>query len=215
MDALIKNGGIVLAREKVAKWVREIDQSFVGSTALESVALHMARSSPSDAADWLRALPISEERNFAVGTLASDWATRDPHGAMEWAVTLNTDEGRIEAMQRAFSQWVEQDPVRAAEWLDRDLVSLSIGPQLDQMLTSLIAASPMARTDGEGALQWARLVGEPRLRSQVIGGVFSTWLRSDRPTAARYLRENAELTSEQKSGILKSHWKARAEGDNE
>jgi hypothetical protein len=215
MDALIRNGDIVHAREMATEWTGELDPSCIGSAALESVALHMARSSPSEAAEWLKALPNSEGRNFALGTLASDWANRDPSAAMEWASSLKTDEGRGEAMQRAYSEWVERDPARAAEWLDRELAHFRFDPKSDQMVTSLIAASPMVQTDGEGALQWAKLIAEPSLRLDVIAGVFLRWLRTDRPFAERYLLKDVELTNGQKSDILKSYWNSRHEKNNE
>jgi hypothetical protein len=213
MDALIKNGSIVVARDTAAQWMRKLDPKAIGSSALEAVAVHLAQSAPLEAAGWLQTLPISEARNVAMATLASDWATRDPLAAMEWAGKLRAEEGRAEVMQRAFGEWVERDPARAAEWLDHERARISNHLNLDQMVTHLIAASPMVQTDGAGALQWAALIAEPSLRSDLLSGVFSRWMYSDRPLATRHLKEDLELTPGQKSKILKSYWEARAAGE--
>jgi hypothetical protein len=202
VNALIQGGHLVLAREDLEAWAGSLDPSIIGAAAFESVALHMARSSPTDAGDWLRTLPASSIRDFATGTLVSDWACRDPHAAMQWAAKLTVSEGRTESIQRAYGEWVQRDPAEAADWLDHGFSNVQPGPETDQLIASLIAVSPLAREDGEGAMEWTGFIADAELRSKVAVGVLSRWLHSDRASATTYLQQNRRITSQQRTQIV-------------
>lgn len=202
MNALIQSGHLVLARNNIEDWVRRLDPALIGAATFESIALHLARSSPTDAGEWLRTLPASEVRDFAIGTFVSDWACRDPHAAMRWAANLPASEGRADSMQRAYGEWAQRDPAQAAEWLDHELSNFQRGPETDQLIASFIAVSPMAREDGEGAMQWTAFIADAELRSKVISGVLAKWLHSDRTSATTYLQQHENITPRQLENIV-------------
>jgi hypothetical protein len=204
VEALIKSGNIELARSAVEKWSDGVGQPVIGRGPFQIVAMFLAKTSPEEAADWLKSLATSEDRNSALAMFAARWAERDPAAAMRWSESIQLEAGQLEVRQRAFSTWAELKPADAAQWLDDHYSEIQAGPQTDQMVASLLAVSSMARTDPVGALQWASLIIEPRLRADVIEGLVKRWGRADPAGAVQYLRQTADLTAEQKASVLQS-----------
>jgi hypothetical protein len=204
VEALIKSGNVELARSAVEKWSNGASQPIIGAGPFQIVAMFLAKTSPEEAADWLKSLAISEDRDSALAMFAARWAERDPAAAMRLSESIQLQDGQLEVEQRVFSAWAEVEPAEAAQWLDDHRSELQAGPQTDQMVASLLAVSPMARTDPVGALQWAYLIMEPTLRSDVIEGLVKRWGRSDPAGAVQYLRQAADLTAQQKASVLQS-----------
>jgi hypothetical protein len=204
MEALIKSGSVELARSAIEKWSNGAGQPVIGAGPFQIVAMFLAKTSPDEAADWLKSLAISEDRNSALAMFAARWAERDPAAAMRWSESIQLQDGQLEVRQRAFSAWAELKPADAAQWLDDHRSEIQAGPQTDQMVASLLAVSPMARTDPVGALQWASLIIEPTLRADVIEGLVKRWGRADPAGAVQYLQQTADLTAQQKASVLQS-----------
>jgi hypothetical protein len=204
VETLIKSGNVELARSAVEKWSNGAGQPVIGAEPFQIVAMFLAKTSPEEAADWLKSLAISEDRNSALAMFAARWAERDPAAAMRLSESIQLQDGQLEVKQRAFSAWAELKPADAAQWLDDHRSEIPAGPQTDQMVGSLLAVSPMARTDPVGALQWASLIMEPALRADVIEGLVKRWGRADPAGAVRYLQQAADLTAQQKAGVLQS-----------
>jgi hypothetical protein len=204
VEALIKSGNIELARSAVEKWSNGAGQLLIGAGPFQMVAMFLAKTSPDEAADWLKSLAISEDRNSALAMFAARWAVYDPAAAIRWSESIQLQDGQLEVRQRAFSAWAELKPADAAQWLDDHRSEIPASPQTDQMVASLLAVSPMARTDPMGALQWASLIIEPTLRADVIEGLVKRWGRSDPAGAVQYLQQTAILTAQQKASVLQS-----------
>jgi hypothetical protein len=202
--ALVANGAMEIARAAIKEWANGSLKDKIAASAYESVALQMADASPDSAATWLKSLPLSDNRNFALGTLASTWANRDPAASMSWAESLSPLDGRVDTIQRTFNEWVEREPADAAEWLNKHRAQSQPGGETDRMITRLVAASPLVRSDPAGALQWAALISKPELRARVIAAVVTKWGLSDSGSATNYLQQSADLTPEQKAKVLSS-----------
>jgi hypothetical protein len=202
--ALVANGAMDIARAAIKEWANGPLKDKIAASAYESVAIQMADASPASAASWLKSLPLSDNRNFALGTLASTWVNHDAAAAMDWAESLSPLDGRVDTIQRTFNEWVERAPADAAEWLNKHRAQSQPGGEADRMITRLVAASPLVRSDPSGALQWAALISKPELRAQVIAGVVTKWGLSDSESATRYLQQSADLTPGQKAKVLSS-----------
>jgi hypothetical protein len=201
---LVANGAMDIARAAIKEWADGPLKDKIAASAYESVAIQMADASPASAASWLKSLPLSDSRNFALGTLASTWADLDPEAAMDWAESLSPLDGKVDTIQRTFNEWVERAPADAAEWLNKHRAQSQPGGETDRMITRLVAASPLVRSDPSGALQWAALISKPELRAQVIAGVVTKWGLSDSESATHYLQQSADLNPEQKAKVLSS-----------
>jgi hypothetical protein len=90
----------------------------------------------------------------------------------------------------------QQDLAKTAGWLER----LPPGASRDTAISNFTGYA--ARTDPEGAAAWAATISDERMRNNQIQSVASTWLRQDKDSATRWIRQSNLLDDKTKQRLL-------------
>jgi hypothetical protein len=210
IESLLANGRADLARQALGQWTSTADGGAVlGRAVFESMAMAMARSSPTESAAELQSLPSSSGRNFALAAIGAEWASRDPQAALAWAQRLTLEANRDNVVESAFARWEQSDPAAAAEWL----VAQPVAAPIDRLIAQVIADRRVTETNLSAALTLAESISDSRLRCQGLESVARRWSKADPEAAARYISTHAMLSSEEKARILR--WLQSPEEDPE
>lgn len=160
----------------------------------------MARNDPEAAASAITPFLSDSSKNpdisNAVSQISSKWAAQDPTAATKWAATLPEGNVKDSTLQSIAYSWCNQDPDGAGKWID----SMPDGKTRDNAVQAMI--SNTQQNDPATAYRWAESINDDSQRYSAINNVISNWSGSD-PAAAKAAALKADLTQEQRDGLLK------------
>jgi len=175
-------------RTRTTRGVEEIRREAGQFNRIEALMEHFANLDPnqfeSEAAK-LEGLPF-QERVMSAFLLFSRWGEVDPLAAMDYSKKIGFV--GMFAMPSILQSWAGTDPENAAKFYrenPREFAMMGMGPMRGQTGGAVIAAE-WARNDPEGALAWARTLGDNE-RSKAISSVLSEMAASDPAAAAAQL----------------------------
>jgi len=170
--------------------------------AARSILPQMAESSPEDAASHLKALLGSasekSQKNISnsIYSIMDEWAKTDPTSAGAWASQLEEGPIKTKAIGQLAFDWYKKDSDGVADWIDQ----LPEGKTRD---TSIRAVSGyIGRKDPDTAFAWAESIGNEKSRISQLSSIVRSWKSSD-PEKARKKVENADLTSDERTRLMK------------
>lgn len=143
------------------------------------------------------ALAITDEsmRAAMVRRLAGEAANSDPAQAVAWVAKLPAGAAKTSALAETVSQWARKDATAAATYM----ATLPAGAETDEPRASF--ARSVARTDPTGAIAWSNTITDPKARTQSLGEVVGSWMRSDADAAKKWVAAS-QLPAETKTEIL-------------
>ena len=166
------------------KWLAELPPEEEAALSAPSVALKWMEQSPASAPRLIFAGNLSSPvMKAAAAVAARGMAVVDPLKSLEGTADLRLDAAASQALKdSAFNQLATRDPAALLGWVkSHPGASVPAG-------ATLAAVKAMAGTDLPRALQWVREDAPPAEKARLSGGIFGTWIRSDRDAALAFLR---------------------------
>jgi hypothetical protein len=194
--------------EAVMRWaegVPEVVPSYK-ATVFRKACAAIASTDPGAAVRWAAA---HAGRSYAVGStaiIAGRWANLDPQAALEWLLTQPGGAERDKAISDAFGVWSSLSSAEAESWLRSATPAAALDPAVRVAVRRANPGSP------EGAVEWAKRIGDAKLREEVIVAVGRAWLRREPAAAGSWLGRSG-LPEPVRAAIAAPRGAAAASGD--
>jgi len=157
-----------------------------------------ANYQPENAAAGALAIENPDVRSDALNAVIAGWEQIDPKGLANFAVNNLPDSfQKTQALSQSLVQWAAENPTDAANWLNQ----FGTTPDFDSGKAA-IATQQDAMKDPSLAIDWAKTISDPDLRSRTITAVVETWTLSDPAGALHYVQDTPDLRPDDRAGLL-------------
>lgn len=136
------------------------------------------------AATWAGQLPAGEAREAAMSCAAIEWANRDLNAAAAWARQLPATSEQQRLLLAISAEAVRDNPMEAL----RIAVELPADDPRDETIRR--AAMEWTMRDAVSAVDWAKRIPDPSLRSQVLAAEVTAWADAAPEAAATLALES-------------------------
>ena len=139
------------------------------------------------------ALAIADEsmRSSMIRQLAGRAAESDPAKAIEWVSALPASAAKSSALTETVRQWARKDTTAAAAYVQ----TLPAGAESDGPRATV--ARYVADKDPAGAIVWSNSITDPKARTESLGAVVGSWMRTDKEAAKTWVNQLPEETKTQ------------------
>ena len=171
-------------------------------SAFTNLAQQRSREHPEEVAQWLKQHAGEDYADASFGRLGDNWGQRDPKAAANYFDELPAGDGKTEGMKEVVENWAKEDPVDAGNWLREKEPSSDLDPVYATF------AKEVSRENGEGAMEWAQTITEPKLKEKTITSVGQNWYRQDKAKVTAWLPDSGlpEKTQEAIQKPPKQSW---------
>lgn len=170
--------------------------SMARGRTIETLVKQLLSQRGEDAArETALAIPDDSMRSAMIRQLTERAAKNDPGKAMEWVATLPAGPAKTSAVAEAVSEWARKDATAAATYM----ATLPVGTETDEPRARFARA--IVRTDPTSAIAWSNTISDPKARTESLGDVVGSWMRSDAPAAKQWVA-SSPLPDETKKEIL-------------
>jgi hypothetical protein len=143
-------------------------------------------------------LEDADARTDALNAVISGWGQVDPPGLAEFAMNhLPGGDQKDHALSDALIFWAGNDPVAAAAWIN----GFQPTPELDQG-EAAIATRPDVMQQPALAVNWAKTITDPNLRSRTLAAIVETWSLTSPVEAFDFVKTSIDLTPDDRDGLL-------------
>ncbi len=175
-------------------WVESMgDENNMKNSAFTNLTQQRSREHPEEVAVWLKEHAGEKYAEASFERLGDNWGQRDPISAAKYFDELPAGEGRSDGMREVVEHWAKDDPEATGNWLNEKEPSAD----LDQVYAAY--AKEVSKENGEGAMDWARTIAEPKLKEKTITAVGQNWYRQDKAEVEAWLPDSGLSEETQKA----------------
>ncbi|MFP6855555.1 MAG: hypothetical protein VB980_07205 [Opitutales bacterium] len=166
------------------QWAESMDDANMKKSAFTNLAQQRSREHPEEVAQWLKQHAGKPYSEASFGRLGDNWGQRDPQAAADYFDELPAGAGKTEGMREVVEHWAKEEPADAGDWLLKKEPS----SDLDPVYASY--AREVSNENGEGAMEWAQTITEPKLKEKTITSVGQNWYRQDKAKVEAWLPDS-------------------------
>lgn len=165
--------------ESALEYARSLPNSQRSETLAGAVLEEWAVQNPATASQEIERMAPGSVRDRLVRQISQNWSEHDLHGSIEWMRGIEDPELQLTAAAVALPQWVESDPQGMASFLATTALAMD-GAGVPLMRG---VVSHWAKSDSQGALQWALQLTSGAARNEAVAASIEAWAQED-PAAA-------------------------------
>ena len=184
------------ASKEAVAWARQIQDETLRYRALAAIATGSADDDPAGAATLAaQSLPAGKEQDDAVVGIVQRWVQKEPGKAAAWVAEFPTGMLRDTALETVVKLWADQDLAEAGKWIN------SITPRANRDVAVAAYVEKVSVQFPEMAAEWAKAIGDEKLRGERMENLAELWLHSNAAAARAWIAQ-APLTDDAKSRLL-------------
>ena len=169
------------------------DENNMKQSAFTNLTQQRSREHPAEVAEWLKEHAGKEYADGSFERLGDNWGQKDPVAAAKYFDELPAGEGKAEGMREVVEHWAKEDPVDAGNWLNEKEPSADLDPVYATF------AREVSKENGEGAMEWAQTITEPKVKEKTIPSVGQNWYRQDKAKVEEWLPDSGLPEETQKA----------------